>query len=548
MTKKTIRLVLALGLLLVWLGGCEGPQKTGDDMKKPGAGVLETTLGKFAEFYQLETVNVEAFALVGNLHGTGSSECEPEVRAKLVKYIMKQLKTNNPKEANVLIKSLNTAVVYIRGVIPPIALKGDTFDLQVFPLAGTQTSSLQGGRLFTSNLTQSADAGYSKTIALGSGPIFVNKVSGGGGQADGYFVLGGGKVLYDAAVSLVLNEANYYSANAVRNRVNERFGPGIANAVSAVEVRLAIPPKYKNNKDKFLNMISQLYLGTNPRLMQKRIDKLVKNIEKKEDKTPSEIALESIGNACLPSVAPLLESQDEAIRFHAARCMLNMDDSRGLDELRKILRDRKSEYRVAAVHAIGEGADRNDTVRSLNTVLNDDNYDVRFAAYENMRDLNVFAISRKMIGGNFVLETVAIPGTRSVYVTRTGTPKIVLFAVPLDCSEEVFAKSEDGSVVVNGESGKKFISIMRKHPTQPTLIGPFLSSYSVADVIRTLGEQTIQSENSSVRPGLGVPYSEIIMILERMCSDKMIDARFDAGPAATVIPINQPNPAGAEPN
>ena len=510
-------------------------------MTKLNASVLETTLGSFAEILQFGAVDVEAYALVGELDGTGSAECEPVIRNKLVKYIMKQLGTSSAKEANALINRLDPAVVYVRGVIPPVSLKGESFDLQVFPLAGTQTTSLQGGRLFATDLVQSATANYSKTIATGQGAIFVNNISGGNGEADGCFVLAGGKVLHDAVISLVLNVPNYHSASAVRNRINERFGPGIANAVSSEEIRLMIPPKYKNNKDKFLNMVSQLYLGTDHVLMQKRIDGLVRRLERDKDKTSSEVALETIGNFCLPSVVPLLESADEAVRFHAARCILNLDDNRGFDELRKILHDRNSEYRIAAINAIGAGTNRNETVRNLNTLLSDDDYGVRFAAYENLRNLNVFAISKQVIAGNFLLETIISPGEKSIYVTRKGAPKIVLFGSPFKCNADVFAKSEDGTVVINGRPGEKFISIMRKHPTRPTLIGPFSSSYTVKDVIRTLGEMPVQPENSGVRAGLGVTYSEIIILLERMCSDAMVNARFDAGPMTSVKTINQPN-------
>jgi hypothetical protein len=195
--------------------------------------------------------------------------------------------------------------------------------------------------------------------------------------------------------------------------------------------------------------------------------------------------------------------------------------------------------------AIGEGASRNDASRSLNSVLKDNNHNVRFAAYESMSGLNSFAISRKLIGSNFFLDTIISPGDKAIYVTRNGFPKIVLFSSPFDCNENIFAKSDDGTVVINGSPGKKFVSIMRKHPTRPELIGPFSSSYSVASIIRTLGAKTIQPENSRNRPGLGVPYSEIIMLLERMCSEGMIKARFDASPMTIVKPINpQPIPSG----
>ena len=78
------------------------------------------------------------------------------------------------------INSPNTAVVEIFGTIPTLAAKGEPFDLLIAPLPGTQTTSLAGGRLYTTELSALERffgyGQYSKTVALGSGPVFINKL------------------------------------------------------------------------------------------------------------------------------------------------------------------------------------------------------------------------------------------------------------------------------------------------------------------------------------------------------------------------------------
>lgn len=518
------------------ISGCQQKEKKTVDKKliMPDARLFETTLGNMADIYQTGAFNVESYGLVVNLNGTGSSECEPYVRSKLIKLIQKQLKTQSSKEANDMINSMDTAVVYIRGVIPALAVSGETFDLQVIPLPGTQTTSLESGRLYTVDLTQNANVDYAKTVAYADGPIFVNKVSEGAANQAGYYILGGGKVIDDAPLSLWLKEPNYYTSNAIRNRINERFGRDIARAVSPEEVQITFPKKYLKDKIKYLAMIEQLYLGTDPVLTQRRIDMLAERLVNETGKFPAEIALETIGNACVKTVKPLIDSDDPDVRFNAGRCLMNLGDQEGLALMKDLAYTRASKYRLAAIESIGSLSSNNEANKILNDLLSDSDRSVVFAAYRALRDKNSFAVTRKLIGGDFLVENVISNGSKTIYVSRSETPRIVLFGFPIDCNPDLFVKSDDGNIVITAESGNEYVSLMRKHPTRPTLIGPFKSTYSVSDVVRTLGEIPRYDEDKKTRAGLGVPYSEIILLLERMCSSNMIDAEFVAGPMTEV--------------
>ncbi len=69
-------------------------------------------------------------------------------------------------------------MVLVRGFLPPGAQKGDHFDLEVQVPSRSGTTSLRGGLLMESRLTELAVLGDAirdgHLLALGSGPVLVD--------------------------------------------------------------------------------------------------------------------------------------------------------------------------------------------------------------------------------------------------------------------------------------------------------------------------------------------------------------------------------------
>jgi len=339
-------------------------------------------------------------------------------------------------------------------------------------------------------------------------------------------------VVEDVQISLVLSEPDYLVASAIRNRLNGRFGPETAHAVSPGEIRLKVPPKFKAAKDRFLAMVTTLSLDQDEQSQQRRIEMLVERLARGEDVAGSQIALTTIGKAALEKLAPLLEASDERIRFHAAACMLSIGNDRPLTALRRIVGDGSSPYRIAAIRAIGANARRNDAIPILNSVLADGDFAVRFAAYEQLRNLRDISVSQTPVSRDFLIDSVVCGGEKAIYVSRSGIARIVLFATPIYCKDDIFIESADKKIVINAARGDKFVSVMRKHPKSPRLFGPLRSSFKLADVIRTLGEALAAKDKSLLRPGLGVAYSDIAALLKLMAENGAVEAQFRAGPIA----------------
>jgi hypothetical protein len=193
--------------------------------------------------------------------------------------------------------------------------------------------------------------------------------------------------------------------------------------------------------------------------------------------------------------------------------------------------DKSSAYRIEALETITSGANRNDAAAISRRLLRDPNFDIRLAAYENLRKMGDIAIMQSLVAGDFYLEQITQTKYNAIFVSRSGQPRIVLFGAPLYCSENIFVQSADGNITINARAGQKYVSVIRKLP-QRSDVPPITlkSSFELSDIIRTLCESAIVKEGSAVRPGLNISYSDAIYILKQMCEKGMVEAEFRAGP------------------
>ena len=195
---------------------------------------------------------------------------------------------------------------------------------------------------------------------------------------------------------------------------------------------------------------------------------------------------------------------------------------------------------METVRAVGLSANRRDAMPILEMALNDNDMQIRLEAYEMLAGLNSHVISRRRVSnGAFSVDSVICSGPKTIYVYRQGTPKIVLFGSPLRCENNIFIRSEKSSITINSTSSDERISVSRKHPDQSRMIGPLLSSSDLSVLIQTLGEMPDIKTTAAARPGLAVPYSEIIQILKTMTEQGAVLAQFVAGPQIELEPVLQ---------
>ncbi len=524
--KRTVFFLFVLGCTAVGLVSCGKSEKKETPEKQIN---LDTTVGQLTRFAPVASIPVRGYGVVAGLWGTGSSECPPAIRQQLEKYIWQRMPNAKPGEVSHFIESPDTAVVEIIGVIPPLASAGDRFDIQIKPMAQTQTTSLRGGVLYTAELKEmgrmvSFDQ-YTKTIGSAEGQIFT--CTDAATKESRYYIFGGGTVILNTTISMVLNQPNYYAASAIRNRINERFGPNTANAVSREEIQVIIPTRYRDQKLRFLSMTQLLYLSEDETLRKQRIETLSSQLAEPQKTGTVEIALEAIGKPVLAKLAESLSHSDVNVRFAAARCMLNIGDNRGLPVLRNVAYNPKSELRIAAIESLSK-AKLKDAESVLSQLLQDEKLEVRVSAYEQLAGLNSILVKRIPVGGDFFIDLVSCPGQKMIYAYRKDNAQIALFGAPIICRKNLFVDIDQ--VMINARPEDKYVSLIRRHPTRPKLIGPLKSGFNVEDIIRSLGHTLETDPPQYARPGLGISYSEILAILEKMCRENMIPAKYVEGP------------------
>lgn len=526
------RTSLLIGLLflvsLIW--GCGLLPGIGDKSKKlaPDAD-LGTTIGSLVQVVTPESIPVEGYGLVGGLHGTGSAECPPAVREYLRRYILAQL-PEGKIDVEKFISSRETAVVRVESMMPAPAWKGQSFNVRVLALPGTQTTSLENGWLYGAELRARGTFGIAtRVLADAEGPVFIDKITASQVNKKLGYILAGGKVRDEYNVSLALRRPDYRVASRIRNRLNERYGYGMAHAVSSGRVELAVPDSYKAQSKKFIATVKATYLGQTAELIKKRITALVRKLAVSEDKYASEVALEAIGNESLDKLRVLLNSSDEEVRLRTARCMLNLGSDQGLQALTEIAMDESSAFRIEALEAITLAATRGDAAAIARRLLHDSDFSISLAAYEQLRKLDDIAVTQERIARGFFLEQVAKTKHKAVYVSRSGEPRIVLFGAPISCRDNIFIQSPDGEIVINSSPGQKHVSLIRKHPKRPSIITHLESSFDLADVVRGLCEEPVRTAEGAQR-GLGVSYADVIVLLKLMCDKGAVLAEFHAGP------------------
>jgi hypothetical protein len=520
--RKNISIAVVV-LLSSFIIGCKTPHKP-DVLADLG-----NTVGTLVEVILPEYISVEGYGLVGGLKGTGSSECPAEVRSYLSRYIMKQLPEGSVSQTNQLINSLNTAVVLVEGIMPIEDAQSNYFDLKVTALQGTQTTSLENGWLFTSELKVVGSFGIkTDVLADAEGPVFINQIDDSELDRRTGRILAGGKILREYKIVLILHKSDYELTHIIRNRLNQRFGPNVANAVMAGRVEIIVPDRYKYEKSKFISMVKSMYLTETPEVVQRRINVLAEQLSVSPQIDDYEFALETIGRQSLGALGVLLGLSDEHVRLRAARCMINLGNDSGLEILRQVAMNRNSDYRVEAIEAIAKASKKVEAASVIQRLLYDEDFGIRLTAYEQLRKLNDFVVKREAVGRSFFLEQITQAEKKEIYVTRSGRPRILLFGTPLYCDKGIFIQSKNGEITINSPPGQEYVSLIRKHLGLEGGFSQMRSSFELGDIIRTLCEEP-PGEDEEIRGGLGVSYADMIAILKQMCDKGAIDAAFHAG-------------------
>ncbi len=348
----TVGMCLAL---LIGAAGCgswghKGMEAGQDDFtpteaEKRLAPVMGDTVGGVAYMQGTRWQAVRGFGLVVGLGTNGSKACPEPLRAQMLQEVCKRLQVDGvypidqiEVKAKDLMDNEDTAVVEVTGLIPPGACEGTVFDVHVQSVAGSDTTSLEGGKLYTCGLhlytmNNQGDIIHGKTVAEASGTIFQNTIPPGGKaaatQPDPHrgLVLGGGHNLVARKMQVTLATASQRLARQITNRINEHFGEGeeVAKAMSATRVQVKAPRAWRNKEQHFYELVMHLSLQRDDNYLAGRAKDLIAKLRQPD--APAEdiaLVLEAMGQPAVNVVQDYYADENRTVRYYAVRVGLRL--------------------------------------------------------------------------------------------------------------------------------------------------------------------------------------------------------------------------------
>jgi flagellar basal body P-ring protein FlgI len=496
-------------------------------------------VGDLAVPFGLFPVRVEYVALVKGLHGAGSDP-EPSPTRSIMMEEMKRRGVPNP---NQWLASKDVSLVLVRGVMPPGTQKGDRFDVEVRVPPRSETTSLRGGYLLETRLSDMAvkDGRLfdGKVRAIAEGPVLVDPTANGKSEVGLLChgrILGGGVARESRSLGLFLpgaeetkmspeqlHNAAVKSAQ-VQNAINRRLHvfkngiqTGVARAVRGNYVDLLVLPRYKDNLDRYVQVIRAIPMRETPLESKMRIEDLQKKLLDPAQSALAAIKLEAIGRPASEALIVGAKSNDPEVRFYAGEALAYLDQREAAEPLAEAARNVPA-FRSRALTAL--------------SVMDD------FAAYEQVRDLlglpsaetrygafRALTIMRpddglvkgENLGGQFNYHVLDTQGPAMVHVTTNHHAEVVLFGQRQQIRPP-FALNAGNLIMVTSVNDTE-VAVSKFAPQE-------------ADQKRTVSTRLDDIIRAVVE--LGGTYPDVVQMLQEAKGINALEGRFevDAVPAA----------------
>jgi hypothetical protein len=544
--------LLALPLAAV-LGGCDlvekaKPRERTTRASDPGfrldvEPIMRGTIASETVMVGFQDTVVRGYGLVVGLDGTGSRLMPAEVRAMMVREMAKRGVGSAAHGAGDLrpeqmLNSDDTAVVVVEGVIPAGAPKGATFDIRVVAIPGSGTTSLEGGRLYTTELrpgplmSGSRQAG---ALARARGPIFINPFIDPSGTADSIDrttgrILDGGEATKDMPLRLRLPSTSHARAASIQSAVNSIFPrePGqngdTARGRSGDTIELVVPPSYHDRSDEFVQLVRHTALQiTAPEPTAFAVRRaLLANPGQSDSAT---WRWRAIGPKSVSSFQDLYDHPEEGPRLAAIEAGAFLKDPLVVPHLLEMANATRGslDTRLLAIELLGKlGYDPRIGI-GLRKLLDDSLVDVRLAAFDALYERRDVAVEIFDIDGKFDLLTVPSESPL-IYLTQTGTPRIVVFGDETELIRPLVFSAWQDRLLMRAEPEEQRVLVRwRARAFEPPVIleGPI----TLPEFIAFLGHTRTPE---SPLPGIGLSYAETIGVLYSLWRAKSIPGDFRA--------------------
>jgi hypothetical protein len=490
LSRRTL-LKVTMGCALQSLSmGCMGPifrPQSPDaaltETEAPAGSAGQTRLiSAVAHPYGMNYVKVENVALVTGLAGTGEDPAPSPQRAAL----LAEMNRRGIEHPNEVLASPNTSLVLVRAFLRPGIEKGETFDVEVRTPSRSDTTSLRGGMLLETRLSEAAVLGgqirYGHEAAIAQGSILVDPSAtpdkDDAGSTQGV-VLSGGVAIKSRKIGLVLDHEHQsirLSQN-VAKAVSDRFHTyvdsrrmGVATPKTDEYIELTVHPRYKENIGRYMRVIRNIAITESPVGRLARLELLRNQLLDPVTAELAAIRLEAIGDDAVDILKEGAKSTDPEVRFHSAEALAYLDVTEAVAPLSQAAIETPA-FRIAALAALGSMKD-GASFEALYEMLSQSNIRTRYGAFralslmepDDPRIVGVKLGDRPT--GKFNYHVLQVAGPPTIHVTRSHRPEVVLFGAdhPLQMPLMLDAGPR---IMVNGLRGDQ-ITISRFGPNEPT--------------------------------------------------------------------------------
>lgn len=540
---------------------------------------LRGTIGAECKIRRALPTIISGYGLVVGLDGTGGRIVPERVAASMERELGLRgvgregtfkdtlLEGRTPGE---VLRDPDVAVVVVEAAIPLAAPDGMAFDVRVRALPGSDTTSLEGGVLWTTKMQAGPPAvvggPQTRAIAEASGEIFTNpfaNVTGGPGDLNPREgrVLGGGRVTDPLKLEIVLARPLHSRARAIASAINQRFpegprGPGtVAKGVSDAVVEVSAPLEFR---DRFLDFVELVrHLPINPDFPERRAQNYTRSLDRGTNR-PSELvwALRALGKPAIPFVRDLYDHDNEATRLAALTAGAYLDDPRAGLVLSEIAA-RPGPRRLDAIDLLGVVEGRPTIDQALRRIVEtEDELTLRISAYEalaqralrsrlksllrqnrfadELTDEQLAQIAERSIPPGQVQGVVRVPladkfvmdvvpfGEPLIYVTQQGRPRVALLGEAATIEKPSFLSIFEGDLLIRAEQDAEKV-LLRYNDRYTGRITTDALGDSLAELVAFMAR-----EETPERPdiGLRMSYSEVVGALFAIQNDGGTEAQF----------------------
>ena len=477
-------------------------------------------ISNVAHPYGMGYVKLEAVSLVTGLAGTGEDPAPSPQRAALMDE-MSRRDVENPKQ---VLASPDTGLVLVRCFLRPGIQAGDRFDIEVRTSSRSDTTSLRGGHLLETRLTEMAVLGdqirKGHILAVGKGAVLVDPTANSEKEtalATKGRILRGGVVTKSRNLGLILDQErqSIRMSQKIGKAVNRRFHTyvdgqkkGVATPKTDEFVEIVLHSRYKDNVNRYMRVVRNIAIDEKPAQRLARLQLLKTQLLDPVTSATAALRLEALGgDEAIATLKVGLRAEDPEVRFYAAEALAYLDVTDAVSILAQVAREEPA-FRVhalAALSAMDDGA-AYDSLRSLLKVKSAETRYGAFRAMTAMAPGDAYLRGKDM-AGMFTFHVLDVEGPAMIHATNSHHAEIVLFGTDHQLRLPLVLDAGP-KILVNGLSGGQIkVSHFGASTQQRTV------STEVGEVIHAVVE-------------LGGTYPDVVQMLQQAKESGALSSRF----------------------